>query len=63
MIKRESKYYTAGYKVANPEIAPFYLRALVFDGKEGDFNDAAIKIGHKIGQFIIDAGNSRENDG
>ena len=34
-----------------------------FKRKEGDFNDAAIKIGHKIGQFIIDAGNSRENDG
>ncbi|MBL7073505.1 MAG: hypothetical protein ISS33_07050 [Candidatus Omnitrophica bacterium] len=42
MIKRESKYYTAGYKVANPEIAPFYLRALVFDGKEGDFNAGLI---------------------
>jgi len=38
MIKRESKYYTAGCKVANSEKAPFYLRALVFDGKEGDFN-------------------------
>jgi len=42
MIKRESKYYTAGEKVSNPEKSPFYLRALVFDGKEGDFNTGLI---------------------
>lgn len=38
MIERDPRYYVTGHKGSNPFEAPFYLRALVFDGKEGDFN-------------------------
>jgi hypothetical protein len=38
MLEREAKYYTAGYKGDDPREAPLYLRSLVFDGPEGDFN-------------------------
>jgi len=38
MIKRDPKYYTAGVKNDHPEEAPFYLRSLIFDGREGKFN-------------------------
>ncbi|MDP8258754.1 MAG: hypothetical protein P9L90_04970 [Candidatus Aadella gelida] len=37
MIDREAKYYTAGQDVNDPRNAPFYLRALVFDGQENEF--------------------------
>ncbi len=38
MIQRDPKYYTAGSKANDPEQAPLYLRALVFDGPEADLN-------------------------
>ena len=38
MIQRDPRYYMTGYTGEDPYQAPFYLRALVFDGKEGDFN-------------------------
>jgi len=38
IIEREAKYYTAGYHGDNARQAPFYLRALVFDGEAGEFN-------------------------
>jgi len=42
MIQRAPKYYTAGLPSSDPAKAPFYLRALVFDGDEGDFNTLII---------------------
>ncbi|RKY41245.1 MAG: hypothetical protein DRP85_06830 [Candidatus Makaraimicrobium thalassicum] len=42
MIERDPKYYVTGYKGEDPYKAPFYLRALVFDGREGDFNTALV---------------------
>lgn len=38
MIKRDPEYYTTGFDGKDPGKAPFYLRSLVFDGEEGDFN-------------------------
>ena len=38
MIQRDPKYYVTGYEGKDPRQAPFYLRSLVFDGKEGDLN-------------------------
>ena len=38
MIQRDPKYYVTGYKGNDPGEAPFFLRALVFDGNEGDYN-------------------------
>ncbi len=42
MIQRDAKFYAAGFEGENPREAPFYLRALVFDGKDGDFNSSLI---------------------
>ncbi|MFH1305967.1 MAG: hypothetical protein ABIH74_06170 [Candidatus Omnitrophota bacterium] len=38
MIERDPKYYVTGHKGQEALRAPFYLRALVFDGPEGDLN-------------------------
>ncbi|MFQ5952820.1 MAG: hypothetical protein ACE5JK_05385 [Candidatus Omnitrophota bacterium] len=38
MIQRDPRYYMTGHIGEDPYTAPFYLRSLVFDGKEGDFN-------------------------
>jgi len=38
MIQRDPRYYVTGYKGKDPYKAPFYVRSLVFDGKEGDLN-------------------------
>ncbi|MFH1305106.1 MAG: hypothetical protein ABIH74_01730, partial [Candidatus Omnitrophota bacterium] len=38
MIERDPKYYVTGHEGKDPYDAPFYIRSLVFDGKEGDFN-------------------------
>ena len=42
MLNRKPQYYTSGYDGSDPSKAPFYLRALVFDGKEGDYNSEVI---------------------
>jgi hypothetical protein len=38
MIQRDPRYYVTRYKGKDPYRAPFYIRSLVFDGKDGDFN-------------------------
>jgi len=38
MIKRDPQYYVTGYEGKDPRKALFYLRSLVFDGKDGDLN-------------------------
>jgi len=43
MIQRDPKYYTTGYTGDDPYKAPFYLRSLIFDGPDGDFNTSLIK--------------------
>jgi len=47
MIKRDPKYYTAGDKRDHPEEAPFYLRSLIFDGREGEFNTYLVEAFNK----------------
>lgn len=42
MLHRDPIYYVTGYKGNDPYEAPFYLRALVFDGKPGEFNSSLI---------------------
>jgi hypothetical protein len=42
MISRAAGYYTTGYDGENPFNAPFYLRSLLFDGKESAFNKGLI---------------------
>ncbi|MBU0571895.1 MAG: hypothetical protein KJ995_06570 [Candidatus Omnitrophica bacterium] len=44
MLEREAKYYTAGDKGNDPLKAPLYLRSLIFDGPEGDFNAELIDL-------------------
>lgn len=48
MIGRDAKYYVTGYKGDDPSKASFYLRSLVFDGKEGDFNAALVERFNKF---------------
>ncbi|MFH1878598.1 MAG: hypothetical protein ABH883_07320 [Candidatus Omnitrophota bacterium] len=43
MIRREPEYYVTGYNEPDASRAPFYLRALVFDGEQGDFNAGLIE--------------------
>jgi hypothetical protein len=43
MIERDPIYYVTGYKGDDPYEAPFYLRSLVFDGKDGDVNSSLIR--------------------
>lgn len=43
MIERNSNNYLAGYKGKESDNAPLYLRSLVFDSKEGDFNESLIR--------------------
>ena len=43
MIGRNSKHYTSGYKGSESDNAPLYLRSLVFDSPEGDFNESLIR--------------------
>ncbi|MFH1309080.1 MAG: hypothetical protein ABIH85_00180 [Candidatus Omnitrophota bacterium] len=43
MIERAPQYYTAGYDGEDPRQSPLYLRALIFDGEEGEFNSRLIK--------------------
>ena len=42
MIQRAPRYYVTGYRGKDPYKAPFYLNALVFDGKGGDLNTSLI---------------------
>ena len=49
MIQREAKYYTTGYDGVNPCESPFYLRSLVFDGENGDYNNFLI---NEFNQYI-----------
>lgn len=42
MIERDPRYYVTGYKGKDPYKAPFYVRALTFDGKDGDFNTSLV---------------------
>lgn len=43
MIERDPQYYTQAYEGEDPSKAPFYKRALVFDGSEGDLNASLIE--------------------
>lgn len=49
MIDRDPIFYVTGYEGDDPYVAPFYLRALVFDGEKGDFNAELIK---KFNEFL-----------
>jgi len=51
MIEREARFYTAGYDGELPEEAPLYVRSLVFDETEGDFNEELIQA---FNRFLIE---------
>ena len=42
MIERDPRYYVTGHEGKDPYNAPFYIRSLVFDGREGDFNTSLV---------------------
>ena len=49
MIERDPIFYVTGYEGDDPYEAPFYLRALVFDGNKGDYNAILIE---KFNEFL-----------
>lgn len=42
MIERDPRYYVTGYEGDDPYKAPFYIRSLMFDGRESDLNTGLV---------------------
>lgn len=57
MIERDPKFYVTGHEGEDPRKAPFYLRALVFDKKDGDLNACLVD---EFNDFLREEGMFRD---